>query len=71
MRLRDDPSQFRNCRFVQGLRGPDGRWEVSLWSRNVFDKLTYYTKGVSENGGVFYGLTGDPRTFGITFRTRS
>ena len=54
-----------------GIRGPDGRWEVSLWGRNVFDKLTYYTKGVSENGGVFYGLTGDPRTFGITFRTRS
>lgn len=51
-----------------GVRGANGKWEASLWARNLFDKLTYYTKGISENGAVFFGLTGDPRTVGATLR---
>ncbi|MEH3101706.1 TonB-dependent receptor [Sphingomonas adhaesiva] len=53
-----------------GVRSADGKWEASLWARNLFDTLTYYTRGISENGAVFFGLTGDPRTVGLTLRTR-
>lgn len=53
-----------------GVRGKDGRWEASLWSRNLLNKLYFYSKGISENGAVFYGQPGDPRTFGLTLRHR-
>jgi iron complex outermembrane receptor protein len=53
-----------------GVRAANGKWEASLWSRNLLNKLYYYSKGISENGAVFYGQPGDPRTFGLTLRHR-
>jgi iron complex outermembrane receptor protein len=53
-----------------GVRAEDGKWEASLWSRNLLNKLYYYSNGISENGAVFYGQPGDPRTLGLTLRHR-
>jgi iron complex outermembrane receptor protein len=47
----------------------DGRWEYSLWARNLTDKH-YYLQTVG-NGAVAYGTAlsyhADPRTYGVSF----
>ncbi len=53
-----------------GVRERDGRWDVSLWVRNLFDKDFYNTKSVSPQFGVIYGALGEPRLYGLTVRTR-
>jgi iron complex outermembrane receptor protein len=52
-----------------GIRHPDQRWDLSLWVRNLFDKDYFQTLSPS-NIGLVTGLTGDPRTFGATLRTK-
>ncbi|MES2821048.1 MAG: TonB-dependent receptor [Pseudomonadota bacterium] len=53
-----------------GLRRADGAWEVEGWVRNLFDtqRITavYALLGVGDYGV----LPGDPRTLGMTLRTR-
>jgi iron complex outermembrane receptor protein len=53
-----------------GVRKPDGKWDVSVWVRNLTDKNYYNTKAVSTQFGVVNGALGEPRTFGFTLRTR-
>jgi len=53
-----------------GLRDPDGRWDVSLWARNLFDKDFLNTASVSAQYGVTLVSLGEPRLFGVTLRTR-
>ncbi|MEJ5978933.1 TonB-dependent receptor [Novosphingobium sp. PS1R-30] len=53
-----------------GLRDPDGRWDVSLWARNLFDKDFLNTASVSGEYGVTLVSLGEPRLFGVTLRTR-
>lgn len=51
-----------------GFRGKDG-WEVALWARNLAN--TNYFELLSAapgNSGLFVGLPGDQRTFGITLK---
>lgn len=52
-----------------GLRFGDGRYDVQVFGRNVFDELYYLTLSASNTGGV-YGTLGDPRTYGVTLRAR-
>ena len=55
-----------------GLHG--GRWDLSVWTRNLFNK-NYFTALNNPVGGVFgtgyvVGSIGDPRTFGVTLNVR-
>lgn len=53
-----------------GLRipnGGNGRWDVSLWAKNVFDKR--YFLGLTTVGSNYYvGSAGQPRTVGASLR---
>lgn len=54
-----------------GVREPDGRWDVSLYARNLFDVEYFNSKGPGAfNTGQYSGGPGDPRTYGLTFRTK-
>ncbi len=52
-----------------GLRTESGRWDISVWARNLTDK-NYYISRSGGNFGLITGIAGEPRTFGATLRTR-
>ncbi|MET0240907.1 MAG: TonB-dependent receptor [Sphingobium sp.] len=52
-----------------GLRTADGLWDVSGWVRNLLDE-EYFTNISGGNTGRITGVPGDPRTYGMTFRTK-
>ncbi|MBY8820843.1 TonB-dependent receptor [Sphingomonas colocasiae] len=51
-----------------GIAGPDDKWSVSLWARNLFDK--YYWTAVASNANVVVRFASPPRTFGATLAVR-
>ena len=52
-----------------GVRADDGRWDLSVWARNLANKD--YFQALSPGGfGLVTGTIGDPRTLGATLRTR-
>jgi len=53
-----------------GVRQADGRWDVSAWVRNLTDKDYFNTKSVSTTYGVVLASLGEPRTYGLTLRTK-
>jgi iron complex outermembrane receptor protein len=53
-----------------GLRDPGGRWDLSGWVRNLFDKDYLNTVSVSSQYGITLASIGEPRLFGVTARTR-
>lgn len=54
-----------------GVRSADERWDASLFARNLFDTKYYNSIGPAAfNTGQYSGGTGDPRTYGITLRTK-
>ncbi len=53
-----------------GVRHPDGRWDISVYARNLFNTKYYNSLGPAAfNTGQYSGSPGDPRTYGITLRT--
>ena len=52
-----------------GVRTQDRRWDLSVWSRNLFDK-DYFLTLMPGNTGLVTALVGEPRTVGVTLRTR-
>ncbi|NLR73106.1 TonB-dependent receptor [Novosphingobium sp. ERN07] len=52
-----------------GLKTEDGLWDVSVWARNLFDK-DYFLNLSAANTGVVTAQVGEPRTYGVTLRTR-
>ncbi|MGK6354694.1 TonB-dependent receptor [Sphingomonas sp. DT-207] len=52
-----------------GVRLEDGKADLSVWARNLFDRDYYQTLGVV-NYGLVTATIGDPRTIGVTLRTR-
>jgi outer membrane receptor protein involved in Fe transport len=54
-----------------GLGAPDGKWTVEIWGQNLADKGYYQ---VAFDAPIQYeqidAFLADPRTFGITFRTK-
>ncbi len=52
-----------------GLRLDKGRFDLSVWARNVFDKNYFQTLSVA-NTGLVTAILGDPRTVGVTLRTK-
>jgi iron complex outermembrane receptor protein len=54
-----------------GLRTDDGRWDVQVWARNVFDREYKISQvPIVLNSGALSALVGDPRTVGVTFAAR-
>jgi iron complex outermembrane receptor protein len=52
-----------------GVRTEDGRWDLSVWARNLADKD--YFQALSPGAfGLVTGTIGDPRTIGATLKTR-
>lgn len=52
-----------------GLRTDDGLWDLSIWAKNLFDK-NYFLNLSAQNTGVVTAQLGEPRTYGVTLRTR-
>lgn len=52
-----------------GLKTGDGLWDLSVWGRNLFDK-DYFLNLSAANTGVVTAQVGEPRTYGVTLRTR-
>jgi len=53
-----------------GLRARRG-WEVSVWAKNLFEQNYLQNVTVQAgNSGLVIGTPSDPRTVGVTFRTR-
>lgn len=52
-----------------GVKVDDGRLDLSVWARNLFDKNYFQTLSVV-NYGLVTAILGDPRTIGVTLRTR-
>jgi iron complex outermembrane receptor protein len=51
-----------------GFRWADG-WALSFWSRNLLDKDYFELLSAAPgNSGLYVGLPGEPRTFGVTLR---
>ena len=51
------------------MRLNDGKADLSVWARNLFDNDYYQTLGVL-NYGLVTATLGDPRTLGVTLRTK-
>ena len=51
-----------------GLRQSEGKWDVSVWVRNLFDKDYYNTISVNSTYGVALAALGEPRLYGLTLR---
>lgn len=52
-----------------GFRTEDGLLDLSLWARNLFDK-DYFLNLTAANTGVVTAQVGEPRTYGVTLRSR-
>lgn len=52
-----------------GFKTDDGLWDLSVWARNLFDQ-DYFLNLSAANTGVVTAQVGEPRTFGVTLRTR-
>ena len=52
-----------------GLRTDNGLWDISVWARNLGDKQ--YFQALNPGAfGLVTGTIGDPRTIGVTLKTR-
>ena len=52
-----------------GVRDKNGRWDLKLWGRNLFDKLYYNNASVDTATTYTYaGSLGDPRFYGATLQ---
>jgi len=52
-----------------GFRSTNG-WDLWFWTRNLFDKNYYELLSPGFGGtGLYVGQPGDPRTFGVSFRS--
>ena len=56
-----------------GVRGPDDRWAVELWAQNIFDtdyaQIHFNTPFIAPQQ-TFSAFLAEPRTYGLTVRTR-
>jgi iron complex outermembrane receptor protein len=52
-----------------GVRALDGALDIQVWARNLTDKLYYQSLSAGTTGAVT-GTLGDPRTYGVTLKTR-
>jgi iron complex outermembrane receptor protein len=51
-----------------GFRSADG-WSITLWARNLTGSNYFeFLTAAPGNSGLYVGLPGDPRTFGLTLK---
>ena len=53
-----------------GLRASDGPWDISVWARNLLEKGYLTTSTVNATWGITQVGVGEPRTYGVTLKTR-
>lgn len=54
-----------------GLKAREGRWDASLWARNLLDQNYFTSLTIAGfNSGAVTGLVGDPATYGVTVRLK-
>ncbi len=51
-----------------GVRQNEGKWDLSFWVRNLFNKDYYNTISVNATYGVAMASIGEPRLYGLTLR---
>lgn len=51
-----------------GVRQSEGKWDLSVWVRNLFNKDYYNTISVNASYGVAMASIGEPRLYGLTLR---
>lgn len=72
--VNDDPfTEIKGYALVGaqlGLRAANGPWDVSVWARNLLDKNYLTTATVNGTWGLTQVAPGEPRTYGITLRSR-
>lgn len=51
-----------------GVTAPDGKWELSVWAKNLTDEL--YESGKTDVIGSVLVSYAPPRTYGVTYRQR-
>jgi iron complex outermembrane receptor protein len=70
--VNDDPfSEIKGYGLVGaqiGLRAANGPWDVSIWTRNLFNKDYLVTSTVNATWGITQVAVGEPRTFGFTLK---
>lgn len=62
-------SSFTLFNASAGIGSPDGRWDVTLWGKNVFDEE--FPQGIFDavaQPGSLNGYPNDPPLYGLTFR---
>jgi iron complex outermembrane receptor protein len=52
-----------------GVRTDDGRWDLSVWARNLAGADYFQTLTVA-NTGLVTALVGEPRTWGVTLKSK-
>lgn len=52
-----------------GIRDAEARWDLSVWVKNLTDKNYFQTLSPSAQGNIT-ALIGEPRTWGVTLRTK-
>ena len=52
-----------------GISREDGRWDLSFFVRNLFDK-DYFLSRTPQATGLITAVIGEPRTLGLTLRTK-
>ena len=53
-----------------GFRAADGRWDVGLWARNLFDEKYVTDVGSASGNAAFNQTLGERRLIGVSFRGR-
>ena len=52
-----------------GFKTDDGLFDLSVWARNLFN-TDYFQTLSAQNTGIVTALIGEPRTVGLTLRTK-
>ena len=52
-----------------GFRTANGRYDISLWGKNLAN-TNYYTSRSESTYGLITATVGDPRTYGVTLRAK-
>ncbi|MBB3911805.1 TonB-dependent receptor [Sphingomonas desiccabilis] len=53
-----------------GIRAADGRWDLGLWARNLFDEKYVTDVGSASGNAAFVHTLGERRLIGVSFRGR-
>ncbi len=67
--LLQEETHMVNARL--GIKGPDSKWEVTLWGRNLLDEEYFVIGFDTPVLGGFSGINAPPLTYGLTLNYRT